>query len=154
MIPLKSLSFEQLIEIRVILMDGWSAKTAYCTTDYEGLQRDRYPKSCGQCYVTARALHHVFGWEILYNGQDGNNHYWNRLPCGLEVDFTSDQLGGDGIYPAHDMFGKPRAFKPILSCRRINPRLKLFLRQVEPALRDLKAKIEADPLMLQVTSEG
>ena len=132
-----TLKFEDLILIRAVLEKGWNGHTSYLLGEHDG-----YPKSLGQCYVTARALHHVFGWEILFNGQDGNNHYWNRLPCGLEVDFTSDQLGGDGVYPAHEMLGKPRRFKPLQDCKTINPRLRLYLQQIEAPLRILKKELD------------
>lgn len=120
------------MQIRAVLEKGWNAKTSYCLDGYDGRV-----KSLGQCYVTARALHHLFGWEIIYSGEDGNNHYWNRLSSGLEVDFTSDQIGGDGIYPMHDLFGKPRRFRDLKDCKTINPRLKRFLAAVEPALTAL-----------------
>jgi hypothetical protein len=127
---------EELLRIRKILERGWSNRTTYLLGEYDGSG-----KSLGQCYVTARALHHVFGWDILFDGQDGNNHFWNRLPCGLEVDFTSDQMNGDGIYPVEWLEGKPRRFKPLQKCKTVNPRLKLFLSMVESALRDLQESL-------------
>lgn len=129
------MDIKQLMRIRTVLESGWAADTSYCL-DYTG-----DPKSLGQCYVTARALHHVFGWEILFNGRNGNNHYWNRLPCGLEVDFTSDQLGGDGVYPLADMFGRPRRFKPLEQCKGTNPRLRRFLKRVELKLEQSKSEL-------------
>lgn len=142
-----------LQQIRRVLERGWSAKTSYCLSGYDGRV-----KSLGQCYVTARALHHLFGWEILYNGIDGNNHYWNRLPCGLEVDFTSDQIGGDGIFPLHELFGKPRRFKPLKDCKTMNARLKRFLAIVEPALtlpvmKDMVISEAAKSFMLRLPKE-
>lgn len=148
---MQTLKIEDLVRIRVILAEGWSEKTSYCTPEYDALiERDSRPKSIGQCYVTARALSHVFGWEIIYCGKDGNNHYWNRLPCGLEVDFTSDQLGGDGIFPVNELHGKPRSFKALQDCKTIDPRLKIFLLQVESALRSLK--LELSPTRRQAES--
>lgn len=126
-------SLKHLQLIRSILEKGWSAKTTYCTSE----EYANEVKSYGQCYVTARTLNYVAGWEILFNGKDGNNHYWNRLPCGIEVDFTSDQMGGDGIFPLSEMksTGKIRVFKPLKDCKSCNPRLKRYLLAVEPELR-------------------
>lgn len=134
---MQPLKFEDLIRVRAILAKGWSRNTSCLLGEYNGI-----PESLGQCYVTARALQYVFGWEILFNGEDGNNHYWNRLPDGLEVDFTSDQLGGDGIFPVHEMLGKPRKFKPLQDCKSINPRLKIYLQQVETPLRIIKKELD------------
>lgn len=131
-------SIEALKEIRKILESGWAADTSYLASEYTG-----FPKSSGQCYVTARTLNHVFGWQILFNGSEGNNHYWNRLPDGLEVDFTSDQVGGDGIFPVEGMFGKLRKFKPIDQCfDHVNPRLRRYLKRVEPLLKAFKERHE------------
>lgn len=123
------LSIYELRYIRSILEKGWDAKTSYCATEYTG-----QPKSLGQCYVTARTLCETLGWKILYNCEDGNNHYWNELPDGLEIDFTSDQIGGDGIFPPEEIEGRPRKFKPINQCKSINPRLKLYLDRVQKPL--------------------
>lgn len=133
---------EDLQKIRAILQKGWSRDTSYVIgTEYDGSVR-----SLGQCYVTARVLQHVFGWEILHSFADSpeddktTNHFWNRLPCGLEVDLTSDQMGGDGIYPVEWIEGKPRRFKPLGKCKSINPRLRRLLKRVEQPLRDFLAE--------------
>ena len=126
---------DKLIGIRKILEKGWSKKTAF--GEYHKT------KSEGQCYVTARTLNYIFGWEILFNGRDGCNHYWNRLPNGVEIDFTSDQMGANGIYPVEEMrgMGKPRKFKPIDQCKSLNPRLALYLKIVKADLLKFKDKV-------------
>ena len=87
-------------KIRKILESGWSKETTYqgCKHDYG---KKGFSKSYGQCYVTARAIHKVFGGKIIRNKEE--NHYWNRLPDGTELDFTSNQLGGDGINPVKNL---------------------------------------------------
>jgi len=61
--------------LRCILEKGWSARTSYlANSEYDGSI-----KSLGQCYVTARALHHGFGWEILYSQQDVPNEDYLSL---------------------------------------------------------------------------
>ena len=55
----------------------------------------------GQCAVAALLVWDFYGGEILraslekVPGYEGmRSHYWNRLPSGLEVDFTADQFKG------------------------------------------------------------
>ena len=120
---------QALLALRSRLENGWSFRTSYCDDFHENL-----PKSYGQCYVTARTLNLLFDWIILCNRKNGNNHYWNKLPTGQEIDFTSDQKGGDGILPTAEFkgTGRIREFKPLQECKSINPRLKIFLEALLP----------------------
>ncbi len=93
-----------LQELRAILETGWSEETV-THPDYKKDWSSK-PKSYGHCYVTARALHEILGWEILHSVSE--HQFWNRLPDGREVDFTSDQSGGDGIHKLKDVIGKPK----------------------------------------------
>jgi hypothetical protein len=128
-----------LRRMREILEQGWSEDTAH---NKEKFRESKY-RSCGQCYVTARAVNRVFGWEVLHlsSKKEDINHYWNRMPNGREVDFTSDQFEGDGIHTIQGWTGKPRTFKPIEECKTINQRLKRFLEIVEEPLRRLKQSL-------------
>jgi len=80
--------------------------------------------------------------------EKGVNHYWNRLPDGREIDFTSDQHGGNGINKVEihlsglKLVGKPRTFKPIKECKSIKPALKRFLKIVEEPLRKFRKELE------------
>lgn len=51
----------------------------------------------GHCTVVSLLTQDIFGGEILWSSLNGTgfigNHYWNLLPNGQEVDFTSDQFG-------------------------------------------------------------
>lgn len=122
----------KLRAVRRILQRGWSKRTSYDPDNYDSEER-----SYGQCYVTARALNHVFGWTILHTRKDGANHYWNVLPDGTEIDFTSDQMGGDGIFLIQTMrgSGRRREFKHLSVVKSCNLRLKRFLETVEEPLR-------------------
>lgn len=57
----------------------------------------------GHCFVVALFVRHAFGGIIVRGrepeGYGGGTHFWNILPTGQEVDLTSCQYGGDGIYP-------------------------------------------------------
>lgn len=71
------------------------------------------------------------------------HQFWNRLPDGTEVDFTSDQSGGDGIHKLRGVAGKPKKFKPVRECRSVNPRLKKYLDAVKEPLQEFKEKYSA-----------
>lgn len=124
-----------LRELRAILETGWSQETAHPAYQKDWSSK---PKSHGHCYVTARALHEILGWEILNSVKE--HQFWNRLPDGTEVDFTSDQSGGDGIHKLQGVIGTPKRFKPVGECRSINPRLKMYLDAVGEPLGEFKEK--------------
>ncbi len=125
----KSLSREELWELRAILARGWSGRTCYRPSYYKYMGC----ASWGQCYVTARAVQEVFGWHLVINKRDGNNHYWNVMPNGVEVDFTSDQMRGNGIDPPISGRVSKWQIKPIAESG--NRRLKFYFLLVEDDLR-------------------
>ncbi len=123
-----------LKKVRKVLEAGWSKKTTFpkYRESWSGKK-----KSQGQCYVTARTIQMVFGGKIIKG--INYNHYWNILPSGDKVDFTSDQFKkGDGFKPAEELDGKivKRKYKSI------NPRLKKYLDAVEKPLRQFKKELE------------
>ncbi len=114
--------------LRKVLEQNWDDKTSFDKiSDFWG-----EPKSVGQCYVTARVLNFRYGWALLRYKREGWNHYWNRLPDGTEVDLTSDQCGGDGIYPVDEYKGKGKEMhlKAMGEVKTLNPRLNLFMKRV------------------------
>lgn len=99
---------KELKEIRKILEACWSPETSfYIGEEYEDRAREGVT-SFGQCYVTAKALQEILEWSIVKNRNV--KHYWNKLPNGTEVDFTSDQFGGDGINPVMDVHSGKEQF--------------------------------------------
>jgi hypothetical protein len=138
-----------LTKIRKILETGWSEETKLGENDDYSIAGT---KSAGQCYVTARTLSYICGWEILRKIalQDRITkkyqvvHYWNKLPDGREIDFTSDQYGGDGIHkfeihPSGLAFeGKLAQFKPLNQVKTMSRRFRSFLDKVETPLRSLQ----------------
>ena len=68
--------------------------TAYCG-EYNPA-RSPLHNHCGAVSYTVRNL---VGGVIVSGVVVGVTHYWNRLPDGSELDFTSDQFGGDGLNP-------------------------------------------------------
>ena len=64
----------------------------------------------GCCVHVALIVQSMCGGELLRGwSEDGNQHFWNRLPDGTEVDLTSSQFGGDGFAPLFigEVFEKP-----------------------------------------------
>lgn len=122
-----------LWRIREILEKGWSEDTTY---DKEGYEKKNC-RSWGQCYVTARALNRVFEWEILHlrSKKEDINHYWNGMPDGREIDFTSDQFEGNGLNKIEDWKGWPVQY------RSKNTRLRRYLKVIEEPLRRLKEEL-------------
>lgn len=51
------------------------------------------------CAAAATVIQALYGGDIVSGRVKGEPHYWNRLPDGKEVDFTSCQFGGDGFTP-------------------------------------------------------
>lgn len=119
-----------LRRMREILEQGWSEDTAHNKGEF----RESKYRSCGQCYVTARAVNRVFGWEVLHlsSKKEDINHYWNRMPNGREVDFTSDQFGGDGLNKIQGWEGS------VVHRTSINARLRRYLKVVEEPLKRFK----------------
>ncbi len=128
---------DDLRRIREILEQGWSEETAHNREEW----RKSLCRSNGQCYGTARTVNRVFEWEIIRIRVPGKgvDHYWNRMPDGRDIDFTSDQFGGDGIHKVEDWQGTlvRRGYKTI------NPRLRRYLKVVEGPLRIFKQELES-----------
>jgi hypothetical protein len=122
-----------LTKIRKILETGWSEETKLGENDDYSIAGT---KSVGQCYVTARQDRITKKYQVV--------HYWNKLPDGREIDFTSDQYGGDGIHkfeihPSGLAFeGKLAQFKPLNQVKTMSRRFRSFLDKVETPLRSLQ----------------
>ena len=81
-----------------ILEKSWGADTA--TGD--GAWSPENP-SLNQCAVTALVVQDFFGGDLLRCPMDdGDSHYWNRLPCGTEVDLAEKQFKMIASKPLRD----------------------------------------------------
>jgi len=60
--------------------------------------------SAGQCAVTALLVQDHLGGELLNGKVGGVSHYWNRLPDGVEVDFTREQFQDFAVDDARPAF--------------------------------------------------
>jgi hypothetical protein len=79
-----------LKELEFALRNSWDAKTCYPP------QRNEWSSELpevGQCAVTALIVQNHFGGKIAYN--ESLDHFWNILPSGEELDFTSAQFGNN-----------------------------------------------------------
>lgn len=77
-ITIKQLSFA--------LLKSWKSDTA------KGKWTELVP-SLNQCAVTALVVQDYFGGDLMRcKLDDGDSHYWNRLPGGEEIDLTFEQF--------------------------------------------------------------
>jgi len=83
-------------ELRKKISQCWSIDTSYYDKSWFEQKEVEVTKSCGQCYVTALLVQDLLGGDVITGKVNGESHYWNRLPDGIELDLTSDQYGGDG----------------------------------------------------------
>ncbi|WP_327092412.1 hypothetical protein OIE66_17720 [Nonomuraea sp. NBC_01738] len=80
--------------LRPLLLAAWGPDTC----DPVGREQWRPDNPArSQCGTTALVVHDLLGGELILgevhvDGAKVWNHYWNRLPDGTEVDFTSDQF--------------------------------------------------------------
>ena len=89
-------------ELRKILEKIWCKETAYRPS----LKIGKQCQSRGQCYVTALLVRDILGGAVIHGWVKNNlekreHHFWNLLPDKTEIDLTSDQYGGDGLYPVN-----------------------------------------------------
>lgn len=83
---------------------------------------------CGQCTVASLLAQNLFGGELIRASlKDNPNfkhmryHYWNRLPDGIEIDFTREQFGNK--YP-EVLIGEVRKRKQVLRIESVEERYK------------------------------
>ncbi len=82
-----------MINIRILefaLQKSWSEKTCFPSDKKKWTSEN---PAVGQCAITSMIVHDNLGGELLYCKH--NNHYWNRLPNGEEIDLTRSQFSGD-----------------------------------------------------------
>jgi len=90
------------LEIAEMLGKSWCGETSG-SNDWSP-----YNPSLGQCAITALLIQDIFGGTLLRcemldcEGKYVGGHYWNKLPGGMEVDFTMDQFVHTNYYPARD----------------------------------------------------
>lgn len=75
-----------ITKLKDVLLKSWGKDTA---------KGDWLPEvpSLNQCAVTALVVQDYLGGDLLRcKLDDGDSHYWNRLPDGTEIDFTEDQF--------------------------------------------------------------
>jgi len=92
--PSLSLAVPNMYFVRDLLKKCWCKETAY----QKSLKSGHQCPSRGQCYVTALLIQQIYGGEIMTGTIRGEEHYWNMIND-VQIDFTSDQYGGDGYHP-------------------------------------------------------
>jgi hypothetical protein len=94
----------EIKKLESALKKSWCGMTCYPPI------REQWTKenpAFGQCAVTALIVQDFFGGELVFCSHQ--NHFWNRLPYGKEVDLTRSQFFGginlcvDEIIPRHEI---------------------------------------------------
>ncbi|MFQ6061056.1 MAG: hypothetical protein ACE5KV_07180 [Thermoplasmata archaeon] len=136
-----------LRKLRKILERCWTSETSYYDEREYQVRAEEGIRSFGQCYVTAKALEEIFGWRVVENRKV--KHFWNMLPYGSEVDFTSDQFGGDGTRPIMTTEDPRERFAEYLGTpkrpARGRERSRIFLDCVQDSLESLGLKWGGEP---------
>jgi hypothetical protein len=80
-------------ELKMALFESWNYDTAFGEWTPKCL-------SLNQCAVTAMIVQDYFGGDLLRcECDDGDSHYWNKLPNGQEIDLTKEQFLYSGVVP-------------------------------------------------------
>lgn len=69
-----------------VLTEAWDSSTA------AGDHWSPHNPAQGQCAVSALLVQDLYGGELLRTVNEGESHYWNRLPDGTEIDLTRSQF--------------------------------------------------------------
>lgn len=116
---------DQFELLRKVCLRVASAETS-CYPEAYDAEKSRLHGHCG---AVSSMLQGIFGGDIITGKVQGETHYWNRLPDGVEVDLTSCQFGGDGYTP----LVKGRKVKPRSL---VHPRFLLFAELVRRKLKE------------------
>lgn len=93
----QNLPYEKAVLLRIVLTD----MVRHCNEETSACKDHWSPEdpTHGHCAVFALLVQDFFGGELLRADLTGlpryahmRSHYWNRLPDGIEVDFSSDQF--------------------------------------------------------------
>lgn len=110
---------------RAALLNAAGEDTAYNPEAYRTERTSDLDEHCG---AVAHATKAYYGGTILMGNVKGERHFWNRLPDGSIVDFSSCQYGGDGFTPVSDKG------RPLPERRTVNARFLVFEARVQQAL--------------------
>jgi hypothetical protein len=81
---------DTLPKLQAALEHSWNKETCYPPLQEEWTEEN---SAFGQCAVTALIVQDFFGGDILFC--DHQNHAWNKLPDGTEIDLTRSQFPSD-----------------------------------------------------------
>ena len=121
-----------IASLKKLLLLSWCAETAY------GKWHPRCP-SLNQCAVTSLIVQDYFGGQLLRRKMTNRSlHFLNRLPGGIEIDLSEDQL--------RFIKAKPILYETIVRTR------SSLLRHIGVKKRYLllKAKVEANAKIILI----
>ena len=78
------------------LREAWAADTC-SPDDVERSPWSRENPAWGHCDITALVVNDLFGGELVcgevhLDGEQQGFHWWNRLPSGIDLDLTREQM--------------------------------------------------------------
>lgn len=91
------LSEKEQKRLRKVFLKSACAETA-CWPEQYRKKKKKSPLYL-HCAAVATVIQALYGGDIVTGKVKSITHYWNRLPDGKEVDFTSCQFNGDGFTP-------------------------------------------------------
>ena len=87
------------------LLNSWGKDTA------QGGNWDESTPSLNQCAVTALVVQDYLGGDLMRQKlNDGDSHYWNRLPDGQEIDLSFEQFRRTKQYGVGDVVIREREY--------------------------------------------
>lgn len=124
--------------LRPLLHAAWGPDTCD-PDDRENWRPDN--RARGQCGVTALVVQDLLGGDLVlgevYVGPTKvGHHYWNRLPDGVDVDFTADQF-----YPEEVVTTGQVQQRPPDAPRRCREQYELLRRRVFAALANHRTDV-------------
>jgi hypothetical protein len=101
-----------LAQLEQAIRDGWSLDTLEEEDEWTPDNPSR-----GQCDITSMVVHDLLGGDILaagvfLDGERVENHMWNRLSSGIEVDLTREQFKRGEVLGEMSVRQRPAEFPP------------------------------------------
>lgn len=119
-------------DLKEALEDSWSADTAFNRKKW-----DPENPASQHCWVTAMVVQRFVGGKIkAIRLEDGDDHWWNVLPDGTEIDFTKIQFLKGFVCPPGKIVDGRAAFRNPWNYKRF----KILEEKVEEYLRNKRGK--------------
>ena len=99
-------------QLEKLIKESWSIETCYPPLQSKWSAMN---PSLGQCAVTSLLLQDYLGGEILYDAN--NDHYWNKLSDGKEIDLTRNQFPKGTLFSKGEVIERENLFSATAQTR-------------------------------------